>query len=108
METALRLALEFENVFVSRSFSKAHGIAGLRVGCALVGQEQTIDAIDGAWGMGDVNMLGAIAAVTALEDEDHIEWERKENAEIRTFTIAAFRDMGYEVADCHTNHIWLS
>ena len=107
METALPLALEFENVFISRSFSKAHGIAGLRVGYAL-GQEQTLDAIGGAWGMGDVNMLGAIAAVTALEDEEHIEWERKENAEIRAFTIAAFRDMGYEVADCHTNHIFVN
>ncbi len=107
METALPLALEFENVFISRSFSKAHGIAGLRVGYAL-GQEQTVDAIGGAWGMGDVSMLGAVAAITALEDEEHIEWERKENAEIRTLTIAAFRDMGYEVADCHTNHIFVN
>ena len=107
METALPLALEFENVFISRSFSKAHGIAGLRVGYAL-GQEQTVDAIGGAWGMGDISMLGAIAAITALEDEEHIEWERKENAEIRTLTIAAFRDMGYEVADCHTNHIFVN
>ena len=107
METALPLALEFENVFVSRSFSKAHGIAGLRVGYAL-GQEQTLDSIRSAWGMGDINMLGAIAAITALEDKEHIEWERKENAEIRAFTIAAFRDMGYEVADCHTNHIFVN
>ena len=107
METALPLALEFEDVFVTRSFSKAHGMAGLRVGYAL-GQEQTLAAISDAWGMGDVNMLAAIAAITALEDEEHIEWERKENAEIRAFTIAAFRDMGYEVADCHTNHIFVN
>ena len=58
--------------------------------------------------MGDINMLGAIAAITALEDKEHIEWERKENAEIRAFTIAAFRNMGYEVADCHTNHIFVN
>lgn len=105
METALPLALEFERVFITRSFSKAHGMAGLRVGYAL-GQEQTLDMIDNAWGMGDVNMIGAIAALTAFEDYEHIEWERHENAEIREFTVAAIRDLGFEVWDSHTNHIF--
>lgn len=106
MKTALPLALEFENVFITRSFSKAHGLAGLRIGYAL-GQADTLNAIRGAWGMGDVNMLGAIAALTALEDKAHIEWEAQENARVRDFTIGAFRDMGYEVADSNTNHIFV-
>jgi histidinol-phosphate aminotransferase len=54
IETALPLVLEFENVFITRSFSKAHGLAGLRIGYAL-GQEQTLAKIRGAWGLGDVN-----------------------------------------------------
>lgn len=107
METALPLALEFENVFITRSFSKAHGMAGLRIGYAL-GQEQTLDAISSVWGMGDVNMLAAVAALTALEDKEHIEWERQENAEIRDFVIGAFHDMGIDVAQCHTNHIFVN
>lgn len=105
METALPLALEFERVFISRSFSKAHGLAGMRIGYAL-GQEQTLDAINRAWGMGDVNMLGAIAALTALTDKEHLAWERQENAEIRAFTVGALREMGFEVADSQTNHIF--
>lgn len=107
MQTALPLVKEFPNVFISRSFSKAHGMAGLRVGYAL-GQEQTMDAISSAWGMGDINMLGAIAALTAFEDEEHIAWEREENAQIRAFTVAAFQQMGYEVAESHTNHIFVN
>lgn len=107
MQTALPLAMEFENVFITRSFSKAHGMAGLRVGYAL-GQEATLDAINGAWGMGDVNMLSAIAAITAFKDKEHIDWERQENSEIRAFVVAAFRDMGFEVADSHTNHIFVN
>ena len=107
MQTALPLALEFENVFITRSFSKAHGMAGLRVGYAL-GQEQTVDAISNAWGMGDINMLSAIAAITAFKDKDHIDWERQENSEIRAFVVGAFRDMGFEVADSHTNHIFVN
>lgn len=107
MQTALPLAMEFENVFITRSFSKAHGMAGLRVGYAL-GQEQTLDAVSGAWGMGDVNMLSAIAAITAFKDKEHIDWERQENAEIRAFVVAAFNDMGFEVANSHTNHIFVN
>ncbi len=107
METALPLALEFENVFITRSFSKAHGLAGMRIGYAL-GQEQTLSAIRRAWGMGDVNMLGAVAALTALNDKEHIEWERQENAEIRDYVVGAFREMGCEVPDSHTNHIFVN
>ncbi|MEZ5492785.1 MAG: histidinol-phosphate transaminase [Gammaproteobacteria bacterium] len=107
MKTALPLAMEFENVFITRSFSKAHGLAGMRIGYAL-GQESTLTAIRQAWGMGDVNMLAAVAALTALEDKAHIEWEAEENARVRDFTIAAFRDMGYQVPDSHTNHIFVN
>jgi histidinol-phosphate aminotransferase len=107
MQTALPLVKEFENVFITRSFSKAHGMAGLRVGYAL-GHASTIDAMDAAWGMGEVNMLGAIAALTAFNDHEHIAWERQENTQIRAFTVGAFRDMGYEVADSHVNHIFVN
>jgi histidinol-phosphate aminotransferase len=107
METALPLALEFENVFITRSFSKAHGLAGLRIGYAL-GQEATLAKIRGAWGMGDVNMLAAVAALTALEDKEHIAWEAQENAEIRDMVIGAFRAMGLDVADSNTNHIFVN
>ena len=106
IETALPLALADERVFITRSFSKAHGLAGMRIGYAL-GKAETLQEINRAWGMGDVNMLAAVAALTALEDKDHIEWENQENARVRAFTIGAFRDMGYEVADSHTNHIFV-
>jgi histidinol-phosphate aminotransferase len=107
MKTALPLVQEFPNLFITRSFSKAHGMAGLRVGYAL-GQKATLDKIRGAWGMGDINMLGAIAAITAFEDHDHIDWEREENAQIRAFTVAAFEDMGFKVPKSQTNHIFVN
>lgn len=107
METALPLAMEFENVFITRSFSKAHGLAGMRIGYGL-GQQQTLAAIRDAWGMGDVSMLSAVAALTALEDKEHIEWERQENARVKAFTLAGFKEMGYEVPYSHTNHIFVN
>ena len=107
IETAVPLAMEFEKVFITRSFSKAHGMAGFRVGKAH-GQEQTLEKIRNAWGMGDVNMLAAVAALTALEDKEHIAWEAQENAEIRDEVIGFFRSRGYEVPDSNTNHIFVN
>ena len=107
MQTALPLVKELPNVFITRSFSKAHGMAGLRVGYAL-GHADKLRARRAVWNMGDINMLAAIAALTAFKDQEHIEWESRENAEIRAFTVAAFRDMGYEVADSQTNHIFVN
>lgn len=107
IKTALPLALEFENVFITRSFSKAHGLTGLRVGYAL-GQERTLARLRDAWGLGDINMLSALAALTALEDKEHVAWEAQENAEIRDTVIGAFREMGFEVPDSNTNHIFVN
>jgi histidinol-phosphate aminotransferase len=107
METALPLAKEFPNVFITRSFSKAHGLAGMRIGYAL-GQEATLDAIGSAWGMGDVNMLAAVAALTAFDDHEHIAWERDENARVRSFTTGLFTELGYEVPPSQTNHLFVN
>lgn len=107
MQTALPLVKELPNVFITRSFSKAHGMAGLRVGYALAHAEKLL-AMRAVWNMGDINMLAAIAALTAFKDTDHLEWERKENTEIRDYTVGAFREMGYEVADSHVNHIFVN
>ena len=104
--TATPLTQEFASVFVTRSFSKAHGMAGLRVGYGL-GQRETLRAITTAWNLGSMNTLSAAAAIASITDPEHIADERAENARIREFTIAAFRDMGFDVPDSHTNHIFV-
>jgi histidinol-phosphate aminotransferase len=106
VRTAIPLALELPGVFVTRSMSKAHGMAGLRVGYAL-GQRETLAKISAAWELGSMNTLSAAAAAASLRDRAHIDEERRENALVRDFTLQAFRDMGYEAANCHTNFVFL-
>jgi histidinol-phosphate aminotransferase len=106
VKTAVPLAKELPGVFVSRSFSKAHGMAGLRLGYA-IGQPETVKTIAGAWSLGSVNTLTAAAGIASLRDPKHIEEERAENARVRDFTREAFKSMGYEAADCHTNCIFV-
>jgi histidinol-phosphate/aromatic aminotransferase/cobyric acid decarboxylase-like protein len=55
-----------------------------------------------------MNTLTAAAGITSLRDTKHMEEERAENARVRDFTLQAFKRMGYEAADCHTNCIFVN
>lgn len=107
VKTAIPLTQELPGVFVARTYSKAHGMAGLRLGYA-VGQTATVRAVSQAWSLGSMNTLTAAAGITSLRDTAHMEEERKENARVRDLTLQAFRKMGYEASDCHTNCIFVN
>lgn len=107
VKTAIPLTQELPGVFVARTYSKAHGMAGLRLGYA-VGQAATVRAVSQAWSLGSMNTLTAAAGITSLRDTEHMAEERRENARVRDFTLQAFRKMGYEASDCHTNCIFVN
>jgi histidinol-phosphate aminotransferase len=106
VKTAVPLAKELPGVFVTRSYSKAHGMAGLRLGYA-IGQPETLKAISSTWNLGSVNTLTAAAGIASLRDTKHIEEERAENARVRDFTLSALKSLGYEGTDSHTNCIFV-
>jgi histidinol-phosphate aminotransferase len=106
VKTAMALTQEFPGVFVTRSYSKAHGMAGLRLGYG-IGQQETMQQISRAWSLGSINTLTAAAGVASMIDTAHIAEERAENARVRDFTLASFKKMGFEAADCHTNCIFV-
>ena len=105
--TMVKLALELPGVFVSKTFSKAYGMAGMRMGYG-VGQPDTMNKVGRAWGLGDINELQAVAGVTALKDTAHMEWERQENKRVRDWTQAQFRAMGFETPESDTNFIFVN
>lgn len=107
VKTAVPLTQELPGVFVARTYSKAHGMAGLRLGYA-VGQAQTVRAVAQAWSLGSMNTLTAAAGITSLRDTAHMEAERKENARVRDFTLQAFKRMGFEATDCQTNCVFVN
>ena len=107
VKTAVPLTQELPGVFVARTYSKAHGMAGLRLGYA-VGQAVTVRAIQQAWSLGSMNTLTAAAGITSLKDTAHLDGERKENARVRDFTLQSLRKMGFEASDCQTNCIFVN
>lgn len=106
VKTAAPLAKELPSVIVARTYSKAHGMAGLRLGYGL-GQAETLRAVSAAWGLGSINTLTAAAGIASLRDTKHMEEERAENARVREFTLQAFRDMGFEGTNANTNCVFI-
>ena len=105
--TAAPLALEYPDVFITRTFSKAYGMAGLRLGYAF-GQPATLKKLSKAWGLGSVNVLTAAAAVAALKDTAHMDAERIENKRVRDYTLSAFKEMGHTGSVPNSNFVFLN
>ena len=105
--TMAKLALELPGVFISRTFSKAYGMAGMRMGYA-IGQPETMNKVGRAWGLGSINELQAVAGIAALADKAHMQWEKMENKRVRDWTQAQFREMGFETPESDTNFIFVN
>jgi histidinol-phosphate aminotransferase len=104
-QTAIPLAVATPNVVVARTFSKAYGMAGVRIGYAVA--EATTMRKMSAWRMPyNVNTFGVAAAIASLKDPQHIKDESARNTAVREFTVKALADMGYPSTDSQTNFIF--
>jgi histidinol-phosphate aminotransferase len=78
----------FPNVIVGRTFSKAFGLAGLRIGC-LVGSPATVDPIRRAVPVYSVNIAAVVAIQAALSDLEHLRDYLRQVAESKALLYAA-------------------
>ncbi len=73
---ALELLQKYKNFLVIRTFSKAYGMAGLRLG-ALLADPQWIDLFNRIRNPFNVNHLAQVAAVAGLDDKEHLARSQK-------------------------------
>lgn len=83
----------YPNLVVTRTFSKAYGLAGLRVGYALANPEIT-DLLNRVRLAFNPNLLAQSAAVAALADRDHIARTVELNDEGLSEMAAAYAELG--------------
>jgi histidinol-phosphate aminotransferase len=106
-QSAIDIALTTPNVFVTRTFSKAYGMAGLRAGYA-IGHAPTIKSIAAfkmPYGLGTLVLGGAIVG---FGNQAYIDGERKRNTDVKAFTVKAFTDMGFTGTDSQTNFVFMN
>ena len=101
---SLRLLKKYPNLVVTRTFSKAYGLAGLRVGYAVASVE-IVNALNKVREPFNVNLLAQEAAVAALDDRAHLNKTVKLVNEGRTFLTDSLEKMGLRCVDTVTNFI---
>lgn len=92
---------------VLRTFSKAYGLAGLRVGYGIASSPDVIRLLDRVRTPFNVNSAAQIAAAAALQDQDHV---TRTVEGIVSERVSMRRDLigrGYEVAESHANFLFL-
>jgi histidinol-phosphate aminotransferase len=96
------LLARYPRLVVLRTFSKIAGLAGLRVGYVLA-SPQAIDRLDRVRAPYNVNRLGQVAAVAALEDEDHWHKSRQLVIEERAFLSQELVRRGFRFPPSQAN-----
>jgi histidinol-phosphate aminotransferase len=94
----------FPNVIVGRTFSKAFGLAGLRIGC-LVGAPETLDPIRQAIPVYSVNIAASVAVQAALADTDHLRDYLRQVAESKALLYAACDRLGVRYWPSRANFV---
>ena len=100
----LRYVREGRNVCVLRTFSKIHGLAGLRVGYGLA-PAHLADLLQKARQPFNVNAIAQAGAMAALSDKEHIENTLRVNREGMAFYEKAFAERGLEYVPSHANFL---
>lgn len=98
----VKLLAEYPNLMLMRTFSKAYGLAGMRVGYALADPE-LVDYLNRIRGPFNINSLAQKAAVTALESESHLEICHNLNQKEKEFLYQQFEKLGLDYIETQAN-----
>jgi len=103
-EAGIELVATTENVVMTRTFSKIHGLAGLRLGW-MYGPAHVIDAINRIRGPFNVNLPAIAAGIAAIEDASHQEHSREHNSKWLPWLIEEIGKLGLKVTPSVANFV---
>ncbi|MHA7100738.1 pyridoxal phosphate-dependent aminotransferase [Roseivirga pacifica] len=102
-KSMVSLLNEGKNVIVARTFSKIHGMAGLRVGY-VAALPETLEAVQkitrGGMGISNTSIYAAIAS---MKDTGFQDASRLKNKEARDYTFGRLKEMGFDPVPSHTS-----
>lgn len=97
---------DYENIIILRTFSKAQGLAGLRVGYSIshpqITQHLRVAATPFA-----VTALAEAAAIASIEHEDAVMERVSHLVAERERVTARLRELGYDFPSTYANFVWL-
>ncbi|MBC7631948.1 histidinol-phosphate transaminase [Aeromicrobium sp.] len=96
-----------DNVVVLRTFSKAYGLAGLRVGYAIA-RPEVAESIRKATPPFSVTDVAQAAAVASLDSQVELDRRVESIVQERVVMVAALRAQGWDVPEAEGNFVWLA
>ena len=105
-DASIELLAHHPNLVLLRTFSKVHGLCGLRVGFALCGSEELPRALDQVRQPFYCNALAQAAAVEALAHQDAVLDRVTRTVAERISVDERLRALGIEPADSQANFCW--
>ena len=94
----------YDNVVMTRTFSKIYGLGGIRLGWCY-GPTHVIDVLNRIRGPFNVSSAAIAAGVAAINDTAFVDRARCENRDNRAWATSGLRDLGFEVTDSLGNFI---
>jgi len=105
-DSLAELARQDRPWLVLRTFSKAYGLAGLRVGYAIASSSCVVELLDRIRTPFNVNFAAQIAATAALQDQEHVARTVNGILSERAAMRRALVDAGHHVAESHANFLF--
>jgi histidinol-phosphate aminotransferase len=103
-EAGIELVATSENVVMTRTFSKIHGLAALRLGW-MVGPAHVVDAINRIRGPFNINAAAIEAGIAAIEDTAHQERSCEHNTKWLAWLTEEIGKLGLKVTPSVANFV---
>ncbi|NEU10719.1 histidinol-phosphate transaminase [Methylobacterium sp. BTF04] len=100
----LELVLDAQNVVMTRTFSKIHGLASLRIGW-MVAPPEVVDAVNRIRGPFNLSGIGIAAGAAAIADEAHVAAAIAHNTEWLSWLTQAVTQLGFTVTPSVANFL---
>ena len=109
-ESCMELVKKYSNLLVTRTFSKSHSLAGLRVGFGIAQKEiiEDLNKLKFSFNPYNLNTLSIKAAAAAIADNEYYDAKIAEIVEIRGKTQAQLEELGFKCTDSKANFIFAS
>ncbi|MBR7111345.1 MAG: histidinol-phosphate transaminase [Clostridia bacterium] len=108
-DTAVPLIKQYDNLLVTRTFSKSRSMAGARLGYGVGSKEliRDLNTIKYSTNPYNVNSMSAAAGLGVMADEDYTVKNCAEIIRVREYTKAALKDLGFEMTDSLGNFLFV-
>lgn len=107
-ESCMKLVKKYPNLLVTRTFSKSHSLAGLRVGFGIAQKEiiEDLNKLKFSFNPYNLNTLSIKAAAAAIADNEYYDDKIAKIVETRELVSSQLKELGFNCTDSKSNFIF--